>query len=91
MQAATRVKPEQASKVKSRTPTRLNNGEGSMGREVTDARTGSVRRGNGNGRQARRSGSLGEARDGRSGFPTSAERPAIRLGVGEARSTVEAG
>ncbi len=62
MQAVTRVNPEQASKGKSWMPTRLNNGEGSMGREATDARTGSVHRGNGNGMQARWLGSLGEAR-----------------------------
>jgi len=34
------VKPEQASKVKSWTPTRLNNGEGCTGREATDICTG---------------------------------------------------
>ncbi len=56
MQAVTRVNPEQASKVKSWTPTRLNNGEGSTSRQATDARTGSVHRGNGNGMHARRSG-----------------------------------
>jgi hypothetical protein len=41
LQAVTRVKPEQASKVKSWTPTRLRNGEGRTEREVTDAGTGS--------------------------------------------------
>ena len=38
MQAVTRVKLEQASKVKSWTPTRLTNGEGCTGREETPAR-----------------------------------------------------
>ena len=41
LQAVTRVKPEQASKVQSWTPTRLKHGEGSTDREVTDTRTGS--------------------------------------------------
>jgi hypothetical protein len=39
------VKPEQASKVKSRTPTRLNFGEGRADGEATDTRTRLVRRG----------------------------------------------
>ncbi len=38
MQAVTRVKLEQASKVKLWTPTRLTNGEGCTGREETPAR-----------------------------------------------------
>ena len=37
MQAVTRLKLEQASKVKSWTPTRLTNGEGCTGREETRA------------------------------------------------------
>ena len=41
--------PEQASKVKLRTPTRLRNGEGRSNREATDACTGWVRRGSGRG------------------------------------------
>jgi hypothetical protein len=45
------VKPEQASKVKSRMPTRLLTGEGRASREETDARTCSVRRGIGHGMQ----------------------------------------
>ena len=39
MQAVTRVKLEQASKVKMWTPTRLRNGEGSTDREETGAGT----------------------------------------------------
>ena len=53
MQAVTRVNPEQASKVKSRTPTRRFTGEGSTGWEETDVCTSLVRRGTGNGMQAR--------------------------------------
>jgi len=43
------VKPEQASKVEMRMPTRLQNGEGSMDGEAIDARTRSIRRGSGHG------------------------------------------
>ncbi len=43
------VKPEQASKVMVRMPTRLNNGEGSMSGEEIDERTRSIRRGSGHG------------------------------------------
>ena len=45
MQAVTRVKLEQASKVKSWMPTRLLTGEGSMDREEIDKGTCSIRRG----------------------------------------------
>jgi hypothetical protein len=53
-QAATRVNPEQASKVKLRTPTRLNNGEGrrAPGKQPPIA-PGAVRRGNGSGMRGR--------------------------------------
>ena len=43
------VKPEQASKVPMRMPTRHGDGEGSMGREDIDRCTVSIRRGIGNG------------------------------------------
>ena len=43
------MKPEQASKVKMRKPTRQRYGEGSTDGEAIDARTRSLRRGNGNG------------------------------------------
>ena len=46
--------PEQASKGKSRTPTRLRYGEGRTSREATDTGTGSVRRGSGHGMAAKR-------------------------------------
>ena len=42
------VKPEQASKVSMRMPTRHGDGEGSMGREVIDRCAVSIRRGIGN-------------------------------------------
>ena len=45
--------PEQASKGKLRTPTRLRNGEGRASREATDACTGLVRRGSGRGMTAK--------------------------------------
>ena len=51
LQAVTRVKLEQASKVKMRMPTRPLTGEGRMNREETDMRTCSVRRGTGHGMQ----------------------------------------
>ena len=43
------MKPEQASKVKMRMPTRQRNGEGSTGGEAIDVRTHLIRRGNGRG------------------------------------------
>jgi hypothetical protein len=43
------MKPEQASKVKMRMPTRLNYGEGSTSGEAIDACTRSIRRGSGHG------------------------------------------
>jgi hypothetical protein len=45
------VKPEQASKVMMRMPTRLNNGEGRTGREEIDERTRSIQQGRGHGTQ----------------------------------------
>jgi hypothetical protein len=53
-QAATRVNPEQASKVKSWTPTRLNHGEGrrAPGKKPLSA-PGAVHRGNGSGMRGR--------------------------------------
>ena len=89
MQAVTRVKPEQASKVKSWTPTRLRNGEGSTGRE---APTSAPVRSTGVVGTACREGGLGNwGRPGADGRSTPVERPAVRLGVGEGHSTVEAG
>ncbi len=52
-QAVTCSKPEQASKGKLRTPTRLRYGEGRTSREATDNSTGSVRRGRGHGMSAK--------------------------------------
>lgn len=49
MQAVTRVKLEQASKVKMWMPTRLTNGEGRAGREETDKHLFPVHRGSENG------------------------------------------
>ncbi len=43
------MKPEQASKVMMRMPTRLDNGEGRVDGEVINACTHSIRRGNGHG------------------------------------------
>lgn len=59
--AIMRVNPEQASKVKMRTPTRSKTGEGSMGREATDMGTCSVRRGNGDGTSERHLGQRGRS------------------------------
>ena len=59
--AVTRVNPEQASKGKLRTPTRLNNGEGrcAEGKQPTDAPS-AVRRGSGNSTWGRFSGQRGK-------------------------------
>jgi hypothetical protein len=102
LQAVTRVKLEQASKVKSWTPTRLTNGEGCTGRE--DTRRGSapvsstnrhLHRSTGVVSTACREGDLqrvGEARDWRrSRLRTLPARVAARLGVGEGHKTDEAG
>ena len=56
LQAVTRVKPEQASKVKSWMPTRLRYGEGRADREATDKCTCSVRRGSEHGMSGKWSG-----------------------------------
>jgi hypothetical protein len=54
------VKPEQASKVKSWTPTCLDIREGCTNREDTDTCTGWVHRGKGHGMQGRWCGRVGE-------------------------------
>src|SRR5215469_1933332 len=100
MQAVTRVKLEQASKVVMWTPTRLTNGEGSTDREETRAGAqlanqrapDPVHRGIEHGMQRRRSGLVREARDVWGSRPqTSPERAAANLGVGEGYKTCEAG
>jgi hypothetical protein len=50
------VKPEQASKVEMRMPTRPQNGEGSTDEEEIDERTHSIRRGIGHSTPERRHG-----------------------------------
>jgi hypothetical protein len=55
-QAVTRVKLEQASKVKSWMPTRLRYGEGRASREATDKGTCSVHRGSEHGMSGKWSG-----------------------------------
>jgi hypothetical protein len=92
LQAVTRVKLEQASKVTMWMPTRLKNGEGRAGREETNKHlsrsTGVVSTACREGR----SGSVGESRDWRkSRLQTSPERAAASLGVGEGHMTDEAG
>jgi hypothetical protein len=47
--ATREVKPEQASKVETRMPTRLQNGEGRTDREAIDGRTRPIGRGSGHG------------------------------------------
>lgn len=101
MQAVTRVKLEQASKVKMWTPTRLRNGEGSMDREETRAGSRNsatnehLIRSTGVVSTACREGDLqrvGEARGWRkSRLRTSSERAAASPGVGEGHTTDEAG
>jgi hypothetical protein len=70
------VKPEQASKVEMRTPTRPNNGEGSMVEEVIDMSTQSVRLGSGHSTLKRCSSEVREARlaGGQSPTPWKARR-----------------
>jgi len=91
LQAVTRVKPEQASKVKSWTPTCLDIREGCTDREVIDTCTGWVHRGNGHGMQGRWCGRVGEPQSGRSSTSTLSLGRAAWLGLGEGHSTVEAG
>jgi hypothetical protein len=50
------VKPERASKVMMRVPTRLNFGKGSAGRREVDKRTRSIHRGSGHGALELRTG-----------------------------------
>jgi hypothetical protein len=54
--AVTPVKPERASKVMMRVPTRLNFGKGSAGRREVDKRTRSIHRGSGHGALELRTG-----------------------------------
>ena len=101
MQAVTRVKLEQASKVKMWTPIRLRNGEGCTDREATRAGTRNsatnkhLIRSIGVVSTACREGDLGQW--GRLGIgwgsrpPTSPARVAASLGVGEGHTTEEAG
>jgi hypothetical protein len=101
LQAVTRVKLEQASKVKMWTPTRLRNGEGSTGREESGAGTRKLAtnehliRSTGVMSTACREGDLGQwGRLGgwRGSRPrTPSERAAASLGVGEGHRTDEAG
>lgn len=77
--AATRVKPEQASKVKSRGPTGLNNREGrwSPWEHPTDDH-GLPRRGKGRGTPAQHIGQHGRSRVARRREPRSIERVELR-------------
>ena len=68
LRAATRVKPEQASKVLMRMPTRHRDGAGRTGWEVIERCTGSIRRGNGRGASEGRDGSSGETCLGEAGL-----------------------
>ena len=100
MQAVTRVKLEQASKVKMWTPTRLRNGEGSTGREETGAGARKLAtnehliRSTGVVSTACREGDLGQwgrlEAGGGSRLPTPPERAAASPGVGEGHTTDEA-
>ena len=91
MQAVTRVKLEQASKVKMRMPTRLRNGEGRAGREETNRH---LFRSAGVVSTACKEGGLGQwgrlGAGGGSRLRTSPERAAAGLGVGEGHRTDEA-
>ena len=101
MQAVTRVKLEQASKVKMWTPTLLRNGEGCTDREETRAGSRNsatnehLNRSTGVVSTACREGDLGQwgrLGIGRGARPrTSPERAAASLGVGEGHMTDEAG
>ena len=85
LRAVTRVKPEQASKVLMRMPTRHRDGAGSTGWEVIDRCTGSIRRGNGRGASEERDGSSGETRLGEARVSTSSSGWRPRAGVGQGR------
>ena len=101
MQAVTRVKLEQASKVKMWTPTRLRNGEGCMDREETRAGSRNsatnehLIRSTGVVSTACREGDLGQWGRLGSGWgsrpQTSPERATASLGVGAGHTTDEAG
>ena len=101
MQAVTRVKLEQASKVVMWMPTRPGNGEGCTDREENPRGSAQlanqrvpdpVHRGIEHGMQRRRSGLVREARDWLGvAAPNAVERTAASLGVGEGHKTVEAG
>ena len=88
--AVTRVKPEQASKVKMWMPTRLKNGEGRVSGEAIDTSTCSIHRGSGHGMWKGDPGNRGRPVAGEGRVPDVAKGggPA---GVGEGHSTEEAG
>ena len=86
------MKPEQASKVKVRTPTRLHNGEGRVNGEGIDMSTRLVRRGSGHGtpeKVMRVIGGRPVVGEGRG--LDAAERAAAPAGVGQGHMTAEAG
>jgi hypothetical protein len=86
------VKPEQASKVLMRMPTRHGDGEGSTGREVIDRCAVSIRRGIGNSTSEERDeGGQGRPVSGRGVGLDAILGVAARAGVGQGRWSVEAG
>jgi len=90
--AATRVNPEQASKVQSRTPTRLRYGEGRgvSGKRSTRAPL-TVLRGSGSGTYGELIGQRGRPVFGGGSRPPTSHKDKAGAGVGEAHSTEEAG
>jgi hypothetical protein len=74
-----------------RMPTRHGDGEGGTSREVIDRCAGSIRRGIGNGASEERSGLSGETREGEAQSLDAIERMAALAGVGQGRTSVEAG
>jgi len=90
--AITCVKPEQASKVKSRTPTRLNIGEGRAGwgsnRHVHPSRSAGVM---GMARRKGVSGNRGRPVLNEGSGLNGAVRVSVRAGVGQGHSTADAG
>jgi len=88
--AVTRVNPEHASKVELWAPTRAENGEGRTEGEVSDKRTPSAHRGNGDGTPRRHHGQRGRPEAVREGKPQPGASPGP-IGRREGHSTEEAG
>ena len=86
-----KVKPEQASKVRMRMPTRRSFGEGRTRGEVIDTRTHAIRRGSGHGTSEGEFAVTGGDPSRVRVAASTSQQAAAMSGVGQGRRSVEAG